>query len=84
MATLAGCTRSVDDAAAVGTERDPDAEFLEPARHRVRHDAVEPDDGEHQRTGCETLQQQRHEPLPGPTYSFRDVLIDNGLSTKAS
>src|SRR5205814_1379078 len=38
--------RGVDDAPATGTERQTDAKFLEPARHGVRHDTVEPDDCE--------------------------------------
>src|SRR2546423_1552803 len=59
--------RRVYDAPATGTERRTDAKFLEPARHGVRHDTVEPDDCEHQRKHREGQQQQRHEPLTGPT-----------------
>ena len=59
--------RSVDDAPATGTERHPDAEFFEPARHQSPDDTVEPDDCEHQRKNRKAEQKQRHEPLPGPT-----------------
>src|SRR6266516_6246967 len=58
--------RSAYDAPATGTERHTDAKFFESARHRVRHDTVEPDYCEHQRKHREAEQQQRHEPLTGP------------------
>ena len=65
--------RSVYDVPATGTERHTDAKFLEPARHRVRHDTVKPDDCERQSKHGEAEQQQRHEPLTGPTRACQLV-----------
>ena len=53
-----------DHVRAIRAERHADPDLVLPARHHVRHDAVEADGGEQRGEAAEEPRQRRHQPLP--------------------